>query len=461
MTTATNAPGAMIRMDGLILSDTNARKHFDADELAALVKSIKARGILAPLVVRVHPAEPDHFEIIAGERRFKAAQKAGLEAVPCRIVEADDATALEIQADENLARVNLNPLEEAATYQTLIDGTGKTQEQIAAKYKRTQSYVANRLRLLNLPKTWQKKLITGEIPLTFARDLAAWVKYPFLISFQQMELRLDILKHNLAPGGELELSDFRGLLADGICDISAPLKDAAPLSLTPELRKELVIKGVPETMFPAGTERVFNVDRLNQLLEETETQEAWTEEIDISSPSQLDQAPLFDPEEMAPDPTAAESIPEKSPAEIAANTTHAQEVADRNKAAAGPAVDYAEYFRECVVQMIAKRLNAREPVFLKQVSRLPQFWNHWKPDEPFLKLFSHAQLIELAREWGLDLKHLEGYTEATPAMIDEILLQTTQKRLEFGEDPFHKIGPPLALIEQGAAVIKEGVQVTA
>lgn len=478
--TVTDCPpdsnSVLIPVLSLVPSTTNARKHYGTAELSALVKAIKDNGFTQAILARVHPSQPGKYEIIAGERRFRAAQKAGLAAVQCRILAADDRAALVIQADENLVRENLNPLEEAATYKKLMDSAGFTQEQLAEKYQRHQSYISNRLRLLNLPKTWKRKLITGAVPVTFGRDLATFIKYPQI--YEPLEQAVERMRRHLEPGVEPELSDYRAALADAITEVAADIKAAAALAITKALRAELEVVAMPETLFPRGTEFIFNTARLAELLAEYEID---NQEMDTGAPHQLDEAPLFDPEEMGPEtgpgyenlfyddpengPGGPAADPEETPGrtveEMKASATHAQEVAERNKTAAGPGVDYAEYFLDCVSRMILKRLNAREPVFLKQVSRLPQFWNTWKPDEPFLKLHSHAQLIELAREWGLDMARLDGYETATQAMVEEIMIMTAQKRIDFGEEPHHRIGPPLGLIMEGTANIKDGVEVTA
>lgn len=453
--TDTANPYQEINLDHLDPSPTNPRKHYGKEAMAGLVKSIRDDGVLLPLLVRFHPTAKGHFEIIAGERRFKAATKAGLERVPCRIINASDERALEIQAAENLAREDLNPLEEAATYEALMKATGKTQEQLAEKYKRTQSYIANRLRLLKLPKRWKSKLIDGTAPVTFGRDLAGWLKYPAV--YAELDRAVERIKKNMPTGGVMELPDYRLALADAIHEVSEPFYKLSALGTGAALQKEVDVVTIPDHL--GGGQRIMNTERLAELLQEHE----WSQddEQDAQEPPEATETEpeLFDGET---DETPAERPPVATAEEIQANVDHAQEVADRNKAnqeaAAGPAVDYGEYWRQWVRGEIEARLCDDGDQFLAQVSRIPQFWNSWKPDEPFLKLHTFDQLKALAREWGLDMVHLEGYTEATQAMIDEILLQTTQKRIQFEGDPFHRIGPPLALIEQGWELLVEGAQ---
>ena len=122
------------------------RKQFDPESLADLADSIREHGIIQPLTVR--KLQSGYYQIIAGERRWRAARMAGLSEVPCIVIEADDRKAMELALIENLQREDLNPIEEAMGYQTLVSRYGLTQEQTAAKVGKSQSSVANKLRLL-------------------------------------------------------------------------------------------------------------------------------------------------------------------------------------------------------------------------------------------------------------------------------------------------------------------------
>lgn len=152
--------------------DVNAdqpRKHFPPASLAELADSIARDGLLQPVLVRRTPA--DRYEIIAGERRFRAAKLAGLTEIPVIVLEADDATAARVALVENLQREDLNPLEEAAAYEALIDRYDLTQEQVAEQVGKSRSAVANALRLLELPEGVRNLLLAGQLTAGHARAL--------------------------------------------------------------------------------------------------------------------------------------------------------------------------------------------------------------------------------------------------------------------------------------------------
>lgn len=149
----------------------NPRKSFDERELGDLASSIRQRGIVQPIVVRSMPNLPDAYEIVAGERRWRAAQIAGLHEVPVVIVEVDDKTSLEFAILENVQRADLNAIEEAAAYQRLMDEFAYTQEELAKTLGKSRSHVANTLRLTNLPGAIQEMVIGNQISAGHARAL--------------------------------------------------------------------------------------------------------------------------------------------------------------------------------------------------------------------------------------------------------------------------------------------------
>ncbi len=152
--------------------DVNAdqpRKTFPPASLAELADSISRDGLLQPVLVRRTPA--DRYEIIAGERRFRAAKLAGLTDIPVIVLEADDAAAARYALVENLQREDLNPLEEAAAYEALITRFDLTQEQVAEQVGKSRSAVANALRLLELPEGVRTLLLTGFLTAGHARAL--------------------------------------------------------------------------------------------------------------------------------------------------------------------------------------------------------------------------------------------------------------------------------------------------
>jgi ParB family chromosome partitioning protein len=157
-------------VDFVIANRSNPRRDFDPDQLAELTNSIREKGVMQPLLVR--PSEdPNLFELIAGERRWRAAQLAGLHDVPVIIRDVDDKEALELAIIENVQRVDLNPLEEAQGYGQLIDQFEYTQQDLAQVIGKSRSHVANTLRLLRLPQDVRDMLARGELTAGHARTL--------------------------------------------------------------------------------------------------------------------------------------------------------------------------------------------------------------------------------------------------------------------------------------------------
>ncbi len=156
-------------VENLRTNPRNPRKHFTEAELEELTASIKERGIIQPIVVR--DVGKDKFEIIAGERRWRAAQRAGLHDVPIVVVEATDAQSLELAIIENVQRADLNALEEAAGYQALMDTFHHSQDDVAQIVGKSRSHVANTLRLLKLPETVKSYIAAGKLSAGHARML--------------------------------------------------------------------------------------------------------------------------------------------------------------------------------------------------------------------------------------------------------------------------------------------------
>ena len=149
----------------------NPRRAFPNDELDELAASLRERGIIQPIVARPARGSTDAFEIIAGERRWRAAQRAGLHEVPVVIIEATDAEALQLAIIENVQRADLNALEEADGYRALMEEFGNSQDDIAKIVGKSRSHVANTLRLLKLPETVKSYIIAGQLSAGHARML--------------------------------------------------------------------------------------------------------------------------------------------------------------------------------------------------------------------------------------------------------------------------------------------------
>ena len=147
------------------------RSSFNAESLAELVDSIRAQGVLQPLLARSHPARSGQYQIIAGERRWRAAQQAGLHEVPVLLRELSDADAMAASLVENLQRQDLNPIEEAEGFRRLQDEFGLTQEQLGQAVGKSRSHVANIMRLLQLPPSVRRDVQEGRLTSGHARAL--------------------------------------------------------------------------------------------------------------------------------------------------------------------------------------------------------------------------------------------------------------------------------------------------
>lgn len=168
--TDTGSAGKKLPVDFIIANRANPRRTFDADQLEELTNSIREKGVMSPLLVRPTD-DPNIFELIAGERRWRAAQKAGLHEVPVIVREVDDKEALELAIIENVQRADLNPLEEAMGYGQLIEQFDYTQQDLAQVIGKSRSHVANTLRLLKLPEDVRGMVSSGTLTAGHARTL--------------------------------------------------------------------------------------------------------------------------------------------------------------------------------------------------------------------------------------------------------------------------------------------------
>lgn len=147
------------------------RRAFSHDSLQELADSLRQRGVLQPLIVRPHPTESGLYQIVAGERRWRAAQIAQLHELPVIVREFDDTEVLEVAIIENIQRSDLNAIEEAAAFRQLMDRFGHTQEKLAEALNKSRSHIANLLRLLNLPEAVQALVKDGKLSAGHARAL--------------------------------------------------------------------------------------------------------------------------------------------------------------------------------------------------------------------------------------------------------------------------------------------------
>lgn len=173
-------------IERLVANPNQPRRDFPVESLEELAASIREKGIIQPLIVRENPAKPGSYEIVAGERRWRAAQIVQLHEVPAIVRVLDDTEVLEVAIIENIQRADLNPIEEATGYRQLMDRFGHTQERMAEALAKSRSHIANLLRLLTLPEevlAWVRQgqlsagharaLVTADNPVALGREIIA------------------------------------------------------------------------------------------------------------------------------------------------------------------------------------------------------------------------------------------------------------------------------------------------
>ena len=169
-----------IAIDKIVANPFQPRHVFDQDALQDLAASIKENGVLQPVIVRHNPKDNTQYELLAGERRWRASQLAGKKDVPAIVRKLDDEQMMQAAILENLQREDLTPLEEAQAYRDMMDALKLTQEQVAKRLGKARSAVANFLRLLNLPDEVKDMLQAGQLSMGQARTLLGSVSYTHL-----------------------------------------------------------------------------------------------------------------------------------------------------------------------------------------------------------------------------------------------------------------------------------------
>ena len=195
-------PKNKISISSIIKNKFQPRKYFEKEALEELTNSIKERGIIQPIIVRKSKSENDKFEIIAGERRWQAAQNAGLHEVPIVEIDVDDLKSLEFAIVENVQRSDLNPIEEAMGYQRLIEEFNYDQEKVSKFIGKSRSHISNSLRLLSLPNEVQNLIETKKLTQGHAKVLVGMENANFLakkiidkkLSVRQAENLIRVLK---------------------------------------------------------------------------------------------------------------------------------------------------------------------------------------------------------------------------------------------------------------------------
>ena len=221
-----------LSLSEIIPNKYQPRKNFDEENLEDLTNSIKERGVIQPIIVRKSVSENFKYEIIAGERRWLAARKAGLHDIPVVVTEADDLKSLEFAIVENVQRHDLNPLEEAQGYKRLIDEFSYDQDKVSKFIGKSRSYITNSLRLLNLPNevlklVEQKKISSGHAKILVGLENALFIANKIIeknLSVRQAENFVKIFKKKIKPSKinkdlnvrdlELSISSKIGLKVD-------------------------------------------------------------------------------------------------------------------------------------------------------------------------------------------------------------------------------------------------------
>ena len=244
------------------------RRTFPREAMEELAASIREKGVIQPLIVRKNPRKTDGYEIVAGERRWRAAQLAKLHDVPVVIRELDDVEVLELAIIENIQRADLNPVEEAMGYRQLMDRFGHTQERLAEGLSKSRSHIANLLRLLTLPQDVQNWLIAGQLTMGHARAL--------ITADNPIALARDVMTRGLSVRETEKLAKSKTTAGSRTGKIKTrPEKDAdtrlLESDLSAHLRMKVVIdhKGDGTGSVTLSYKTLDQLDELCQLLSST------------------------------------------------------------------------------------------------------------------------------------------------------------------------------------------------
>jgi ParB family chromosome partitioning protein len=227
-------------------SSLQPRRHFGEDELTALAESVRAKGVMQPLLVRRVPAEDDRYEIIAGERRWRAAQMAGCHELPVVVYALSDREALEVALLENVQRQDLTSLEEAEGYRRLLDEFGHTQDELARTLGKSRSHIANLIRLLDLPAALRAMLEGGQLSAGHARALLG-ARDPAPLARQVVARGLNVRQTEALVRNEREAVKLDG----------PRQRDADTMALERDLASRL---GLPVRLQPKATGGTLSID---------------------------------------------------------------------------------------------------------------------------------------------------------------------------------------------------------
>ncbi len=228
-----------VGVEKLYPSPFQPRRVFGDDSLNELADSITQYGVLQPLLVRESEEEPERYEIIAGERRWRAAQKAQIHEVPVIILELSDLDAVKIALIENLQREDLDPIDEAMGYRRLLDDYDQTQDQLAKAVGKSRPHITNMIRLLNLPDTVQAHLSAGDLTMGHARALIT-AEEPEELAKQVIKKGLSVRQTEKLANGQKNPSQKKATL--GTAKSKAIIKDSDTIALENDMTNALGMK---------------------------------------------------------------------------------------------------------------------------------------------------------------------------------------------------------------------------
>lgn len=250
-------PRQVLPVEQLTPNPDQPRRVFAPELLQELASSLRAKGVLQPLIVRPHPRDRGLYQIVAGERRWRAAQIAQLHEVPVIVRDLDDTEVLEVAIVENIQRADLNAIEEAASYRQLMDRFGHTQERLGEALNKSRSHIANLLRLLNLPEQVQTWLKEGKLSAGHARAL--------ITAHNAVELARKVIEKNLSVRETEELVRRQAEGAKNKSVRQRGDKDADTLALEGDLTAHLKMKVAINHSGRDGGQLVISYKDLDQL----------------------------------------------------------------------------------------------------------------------------------------------------------------------------------------------------
>src|SRR5690625_1218093 len=258
--------GFQVPVEYLHPGKAQPRRRFDETQLESLAESVRVQGLLQPILVRPHPRKPGEYEIVAGERRWRAAQKARLHEVPVLVRELNDGQALELALVENVQRQDLDPVEEAEGYRRLMEEFGHSQEELARTIGKSRPHIANTLRLLNLPEEVKELLRQGELSAGHARALLG-VEEPAALAEQVIARGLSVRETERLVAAQ----KAGGAAAGGrprVNGSATRAKDADTLALEADLADLLGMKVLIEPKGQGGTLALHyrDLEQLDELL---------------------------------------------------------------------------------------------------------------------------------------------------------------------------------------------------